>query len=60
MVEMLARVLSITTQANNMIHFIVGDFVVVLLPLTIELLIFKYVGYPIITFIRSIFVNGNN
>lgn len=58
--QMFAKITTITTQANNMIHFIVGDFIVVLVPLTITLVIFKYVVYPIVTLIRSVFINGNN
>lgn len=58
--QMLAKILTITTQANNMIHFIIGDFVVVLVPLTLTLLAFKYIAYPILSFIRSIIASGNN
>lgn len=60
MLEFISKIMTITTQANNFIHFMLGDFVVVLLPGTIGLLIYKYAVYPIITFIRSFFVNGNN
>lgn len=55
-----ARIISICTQANNFLHFMLGDFVVLLAAFSIALLVFKYTIYPIITFIRSIFVNGNN
>jgi len=54
------RIISICTQANNFLHFMLGDFVVVLATFSISLLIFKYTIYPIIVFIRSIFVNSNN
>lgn len=60
MLEYTAKIITITTQANNFIHFIVGDFIIVLVPAVIGLLGFKYVMYPIITLIRSVFVNGNN
>lgn len=53
------RIISICTQANNFLHFMLGDFVVVLATFSITLLVFKYTIYPIISFIRSIFVNGN-
>lgn len=60
MLNFTTKLITICNQANNFIHFILGDFCVVLATFTILLLGYKYVGYPIITFIRSIFVNGNN
>ena len=57
---MLAKIISICTQANNFIHFIVGDFVVVLVPLTIALLGIKYTIYPVVQFMRSFVSNSNN
>lgn len=60
MVEYTTKIISICTQANNFIHFLLGDFVVVLVPLTLSLLLYKYTVYPIIVLIRSVFVNGNN
>lgn len=60
MIEYTTKIISVCGQANNFIHFMLGDIVVVLVPLTISLLAWKYLVYPIIVFIRSIFVNGNN
>lgn len=58
--DIIQAMASIFTQANNFIHFICGDAVEIILPLLIPLLVFQYVVYPIVTFFRSIFVNGNN
>lgn len=59
MITYTTKIISICTQANNFLHFMLGDFVVVLVPIAIAILGFKYAIYPIITFIRSIFVNSN-
>lgn len=47
-------------QANNMAHFLLGDWLMLILPIALSLLTFKYIVYPILTFVRSVFVNGNN
>lgn len=50
----------ILSQANNFAHFVLGEHIEIILELLIPLISFKYVMYPIISFVRSIFVNGNN
>lgn len=59
-VDIVNAMASIMSQANNFIHFICGDVIEIIMPLLIPLLFFQYIVYPIFTFIRSIFVNGNN
>lgn len=47
-------------QANNFAHFLLGDWLMLILPIVISLLLYKYLIYPILTLVRSVFVNGNN
>lgn len=54
------NITSCFTQANNMAHFLLGDWLMLILPIALSLLAFQYIVYPILTFVRSIFVNGNN
>lgn len=54
------KIITICTQARNFLYFLLGDFMTVLILPTIVLLVYKYTAYPILVFIRSIFVNGNN
>lgn len=60
LIDIVTSMATIFTQANNFIHFIAGDAVNIILPLLVPLLTYQYIVYPIFTFIRSIFVNGNN
>lgn len=58
--NVLGIILSTTTQANNFIHFMLGDLAVIIVPQLILLITFKYIGYPIISFILSFTQLGRN
>ncbi len=53
----LGVIITTTTQANNFIHFMLGDTAYMLLLPLLSLLAYQYVVYPIITTILGIFVN---
>lgn len=55
--QSLAVILSTTAQANNFIHFMIGDTAYIMLPLILALISYKYVVYPVITTILGVFVN---
>lgn len=57
--EYTIEILKICTQGANFVKFMIGDLTIPLIEITIMLLIYKYTLFPIIQFIRSIFVNSN-
>lgn len=59
LIDIIKSMAQVFSQGNNFIHFIAGDAVNIILPLLIPLLIYQYIMYPTFTFIRSIFINGN-
>lgn len=52
-------ILEISTQALNFVHFIVGDALVIIIPVAGALLAYKYLVYPIIDVIRRLIPFGN-
>lgn len=59
LIEYTLRILEICTQGANFVKFMVGDLAIPIIEVIITLLIYKYTLFPIIQFIRSIFVNSN-
>ena len=55
--ESLTVIISTTSQANNFIHFVIGDTAYILLPLVLLLIAYKYLIYPIASTIIGIFVS---
>lgn len=53
----LGIILTTVSQANNFIYFMLGDTAFILLPSLILLIGWKYVGYPIISFIMGFISN---
>lgn len=53
----LAIILSTVSQANNFIYFMLGDTAFILIPSLVLLIGWKYVGYPIISFIMGFLAN---
>lgn len=53
----LSVILTCCSQANNFLHFILGDLCYVLVTFSIVLIIYQYVAYPIINFVIGIFEN---
>lgn len=53
----LGTIISTTSQANNFIHFMLGDTAYILLVPIGLLITYKYVAYPIVTTVLGIFVN---
>lgn len=59
MIEYTLKILEICTQGANFVKFMIGDLAIPIIEITILLLIYKYTLFPIVQFIRSIFVNSN-
>lgn len=59
LLEYTLEILNICTQGANFVRFMIGDLAIPLIEVTIMLIIYKYTLFPIIQFIRSIFVNSN-
>lgn len=53
----LGIIITTTTQANNFIHFMLGNTAHILLTPLLALLGYQYVVYPIITTILGVFIN---
>ena len=59
LIEYTLKILEICTQGANFVRFMIGDLALPIIEVTISLLLYKYTLFPIIQFIRSIFVNSN-
>lgn len=55
--ESLTVIISTTSQANNFVHFMLGDTAYILLPLVLLLIAYKYLVYPIASTVIGIFVS---
>lgn len=55
----ISAILSISTQAINFMHFIIGDTLAIIIPLCFAILTYKYLVLPIIDVLRRLipFVN---
>lgn len=55
----IAEILAISQQAINFMHFIIGDTLVVIIPLSLAILTYKYLILPVIDVLRRLipFVN---
>lgn len=59
LIEYTLKILEICTQGANFVKFMIGDLAIPIIEIVIMLLLYKYTLFPIIQFIRSIFVNSN-
>lgn len=57
--EIIVHILSISTQAINFLHFIIGDSLIFIIPIVGALLVAKYLVLPIVDICRRLipFVN---
>lgn len=55
----ISEILAISTQALNFVHFIVGDTLVIIIPLSLTIITYKYLILPVIDVLRRLipFVN---
>lgn len=52
LIESIDLILGIGEQALNFIYFIVGDSLLIMLPLIVSILTYKYLFYPLVDFVR--------
>lgn len=58
-IQNVGAIMTVASQGINFVYFMVGDTLPILIPILIATLIFKYLVYPIVDFVRRLipFVN---